>query len=187
MNNLTLLNVITLSLSLMPCLDCNGQSQYKRFGEGEAVSFKTKMGEWTAFHVGMSFNPSHISKQLDIQFRYSPSDDPSRLSIGDGPPNYFIDRRGTWHQIKLDKDEPHRWIASNIRFYPGESGSPVFSRSGRVVGIVLGNLLDAHTNKWKGRISKISEFVRQVPSSVPQTKNRTTFPSDTVSVEGVFE
>lgn len=187
MNTKILVYVSTLTASLVAMQQhSSGQSQYKRFGNGEAVSFKTKMGEWTAFHVGTAFKPTHASRQLDIQFKHSPSSDPMRFTIGDGEPHYFIDRRGNWHKVIVVDDQTDQWV-TNIRFYSGESGSPIFSGSGRVVGIVLGNLLDRKDKKWKGRVGKISRFVSQVPDAVPNKNNRNTQGSATVSIHGVFE
>lgn len=116
--------------------------------------FTTDEGSITALHVGgLQFD--YIFPQMDIGINTASKSDEG-FKTSDLPPAYFIDRRGTRHSVNRI-GETGLQTTLNIRFFPGESGMPVFARDGTVCGVVLGNVFIAKT--WLGRMSRVKPIV----------------------------
>lgn len=116
--------------------------------------FKTTKGTITAMHVGgIPFN--YTFPQMDIGIDTT-SKNQSGFVVSDSPPCYFIDRRGTRHALAKVGNYGLQTTLS-IRFFPGESGMPIFARDGSVCGVVLGNVF--HERQWIGRMSRITPVI----------------------------
>lgn len=126
--------------------------------EGHAA--KTKSGTITALHVGC-IDYDFLSHQMDLALDTSDRSE-SGFSTSDLPPSYFVDRRGVRHDLKATHKLDSQTVVS-IRFFPGESGMPVFADDGSVTCIVLGNVDIG--GRWFGRISRVTpilEFANKV-------------------------
>ena len=114
----------------------------------------TDAGTITAKHVG-GLEHDFYSEAMDIIID-TDSKSESGFTTSDKAPKYFIDRRGTRHQLNVIGNLDFQTLVS-IRFYFGESGMPVFGDDGSVVGIVLGNAFIR--GRWRGRISRVTPIV----------------------------
>ena len=116
--------------------------------------FTTTEGSITALHVGgLQFD--HTFPQMDIGISTAGKRDDG-FKTSDFPPAYFIDRRGIRHTLVPTGKKELQTIVS-IRFFPGESGMPIFAKDGTVCGVVLGNVLI--DRRWQGRISRVTPII----------------------------
>ena len=181
--------IIASSISIIHILAIQSlaQKRYVTIGDSEAVVFRTSYGMWTANHVGTGFQPSHFSKTQDIQFRLEDNRGRLHYTIGNGHPDHFICRRGRTHLLTYGNLNRHVWSTPGFRFFPGESGSPIFSRDGTVCGIVLGNYFDNKTSSWVGRVAKIRGFNSRIMALNNNLLHRKPRQVPTVTVFGEFE
>ena len=137
--------------SVLLLADCDAQTFEINNNRTSGHGFRTTEGTITALHVGgIKFN--RIFQQIDIGIDTG-SKHASGFKTSDLPPSYFIDRRGRRHDLsKVGKFGLQTTVS--LRFYPGESGMPVFAKDGTVCGVVLGNAF--RDRKWLGRIARIS-------------------------------
>ena len=120
-------------------------------------AFTTTVGTISALHVGgLQYDFYYPALDLMIDTR-SKSD--KGFVVSDSPPAYFIDRRGTRHSLDAIGEHHGQTIVS-MRFFPGESGMPIFSNDGTVCCVVLGN---AFTNgRWRGRVARIHPLTSSI-------------------------
>lgn len=177
---------ITVLLFSLPRSGILGQSKYTVVGSNEAVVFEIRIGTFTANHVGKEFGPDVVDKNADIQFKFTDNSDRSYFDLGNQLPDHFIDRRGNWHQIKSSDLNAHEWSIDGFRFFPGESGSPIFGKDGKVCGVVLGNYLNQKSKRWFGRVGKI-QGSRRVIDQIQRLRDEQNKNRFTQTVEAVFE
>ena len=117
----------------------------------EATGFITVHGLFTSDHVSEQHATIRFSDR-DIRVDRTQSSKYG-FRFGTGRPSFFYDRRN--HKVKVSVvDIRDKFYIVDVRFYSGESGTPVFDRLRRVVGVVSGN--DRSTdpsNRWLGRVS----------------------------------
>ena len=117
----------------------------------EATGFITVHGLFTSDHVSAQHATIRFSDR-DIRVDQTQSSKYG-FRFGTGRPSFFYDRRN--HKVKVSVvDIRDEFYIVDVRFYSGESGTPVFDRLRRVVGVVSGN--DRSTdpsNRWLGRVS----------------------------------
>ena len=120
-------------------------------------AFTTEVGTITALHVGgIAFDHYYPALDIAIDTR---SKSLGGYKISNSPPAYFIDRRGTRHTLKPTGNY-HLQTMVSLRFFPGESGMPVFASDGTVCCVVLGN---AFTNgRWRGRVAPIAPLTSRI-------------------------
>ena len=120
-------------------------------------AFKTHEGTVTALHVGgLAFDYIFPAMDIGIETK-SRTDKGFRLS--DKPPAYFIDRRGTRYSLNATGTYGLQTVV-DMRFYPGESGMPVFAGDGSVCCIVLGNAFTG--GRWRGRVARVTPLVDSI-------------------------
>lgn len=140
-------------LCVVATCDCSAQHVVIRAPDGAyACGFRTRFGVLTVAHLEGA-GGIWINREFDC--RMIASDSGSLLEIGEGKPDYFLCRRARRHQLTVVATEKTQWIVT-AEFFPGESGLPVFDRTGRVVGCVLGNRVGS---VYRGRVCRL----RQVP------------------------
>lgn len=116
--------------------------------------FTTTEGNLTALHVGgLPFDYLYPAMDIGINTRNKSA---KGFQVSELPPAYFIDRRGTRHRV-VELGPTGLQTSVSLRFYPGESGMPVFAEDGTVCCVVLGNHFDA--GRWHGRVSKIQPLL----------------------------
>ena len=117
----------------------------------EATGFITVHGLFTSDHVSSQSATIRISDR-DIRVDQTQASKYG-FRFGTGRPSFFYDRRN--HKVSVSVvDTRDKFYIVDVRFYSGESGTPVFDRLKRVVGVVSGN--DRSTdpsNRWLGRVS----------------------------------
>ena len=117
----------------------------------EATGFITVHGLFTSDHVSAQHATTRFSDR-DVRVDQTQSSKYG-FRFGTGRPSFFYDRRN--HKVKVSVvDIRDKFYIVDVRFYSGESGTPVFDRLRRVVGVVSGN--DHSTdpsNRWLGRVS----------------------------------
>lgn len=114
----------------------------------------TDDGTITAMHVG-GIDYDYSSQELDIAID-TKSTSRSGFKTSDFAPDHFIDRRGRKHRLHVIGNFDHQTLVS-LRFFPGESGMPIFANDGSVTCIVLGNVLIR--GRWYGRVARVSPIV----------------------------
>ena len=155
MNNTKSKSISAILLATMSTIlaiqnSCNAQSFRINNNGKTGYGFKTTAGTFTAMHVG-GINADLSIPEMDIEMNSSMKT-PHGFKTSDLPPAFFIDRRGTRHTLNAIGSSGHQTIVS-IRFFPGESGLPIFAKDGTACGVVLGNIFK--DRKWSGRISRI--------------------------------
>lgn len=115
----------------------------------------TDSGTITAMHVG-GIDHNYVAEAMDIVID-TRSKSESGFKTSDLPPNYFIDRRGKRHTLSVIGNLDSQTIVS-MRFFPGESGMPIFASDGSVTCIVLGNVFIR--GRWYGRVSRVTPIVK---------------------------
>lgn len=115
-------------------------------------SFNTDRAHVTAHHCKPA---SFVLASVDHDISLATPKPGKTIPVGDGPPSYFVCRRGVRHRIKtFGQHRSGQWFVS-LEFYPGESGMPVFNSSGQACGVVLGNVSTG--DAWLGRVGILSE------------------------------
>lgn len=93
--------------------------------------------------------------------------------FGSGDPSWFYDRRGNVVRLTLSGSNSRSFFTDQF-FYSGESGSPVFNRVGRIVGVVSGNVVDPGSES--GIVARTEVLLRSASSQAlrltPQTRGR---------------
>lgn len=121
----------------------------------EATGFITVHGLFTSDHVSAQHATIRFSDR-DIRVDQTQSSKYG-FKFGSGRPCFFYDRRNHKVSISVVSDSEHFYIV-NVRFYSGESGTPVFDKLRRVVGVVSGNDRSKDSNgRWLGRVSKFGK------------------------------
>jgi len=123
-------------------------------------SFQTNVGVITVDHQPV-FDDSTRFVDLDIRIRRAVVTSKA-YELGSGEPSFFIDRRGHRVNIEVSSETQNSWITEQ-KFFPGESGLPVFDKSGKCVAVVLGNRRERI--KWRGRVCKIFRAGEILPGS----------------------
>lgn len=144
---------LTLTLSIACVSHC--QTVEIETGGQEATGFITTHGLFTSDHV-TGQHATFRFKKRDVRVDQTQSSKYG-FTFGSGSPSFFYDRRN--HKIRLRVvDTGEHFYTVDVRFYPGESGTPVFDRLRKVVGIVSGN--DRNTDypyQWLGRVSRFGK------------------------------
>ena len=130
-----IMKFIVLALLLIPA-SCFGQIVTLESNGHSAMGFNTGSGFITVSHFPFSSGFSNA----DIDIKIDSVRVGKQFEIGNGLPAYFFDRRGTRHDIRVVRSNRAEF-QTNVLFFSGESGLPVFNRRGRVVGVVKGNEL----------------------------------------------
>ena len=120
-------------------------------------AFTTDEGTISALHVGgINFDYYHPALDLMIDTR---SKSEKGFKTSDLPPAYFIDRRGTRHTLLATGTNQLQTVVS-MRFFPGESGMPIFASDSSVCCVVLGNaFIDG---RWRGRVARIQPLLEGI-------------------------
>lgn len=139
---------VVFVLVLICCRIGCGQTVTIRSGNSSAMAFNTKLGLCTVDHAEW-FLPSVRFAELDMRLGAKLVDVPV-YSFGLGEPKYFIDRRGSRHELTRPTSSRYEYEVAE-EFFSGESGLPVFNSEGKVVGLVLGNVI---RSEIRGRIAK---------------------------------
>lgn len=122
----------------------------------EAIGFITEHGLFTSDHVSKQHATFRITDR-DIRVDQTQSSKHG-FKFGSGRPSFFYDRRNHKVDVSVVAVRDHFYIV-DVRFYPGESGTPVFDRLRRVVGVVSGNDRSTDpTHRWLGRVSKFGKI-----------------------------
>lgn len=120
-------------------------------------AFTTNEGTISALHVG-GVNFDYYYPALDLMIDTRTKSDQG-FKTSDLPPSYFIDRRGTRHSLAKTGSHHSQTVVS-MRFFPGESGMPIFAADGSVCCVVLGN---AFINaRWRGRVARIHPLLEGI-------------------------
>jgi len=128
-------------------LDENGLQSY--------AIVNTDLGAITVDHAAdQSFSERY--KKQDVAIRRT------RLAgqwyvVGRGKPFQTMTRRGALRRLSLVSESEFRFYVSK-EFYSGESGLPVFSKSGHLVGIVVGNSFQ--DGRWLGIVTKVDFLIK---------------------------
>ena len=117
----------------------------------EATGFLTVHGLFTSDHVDRQQATVRFQKRdVRVDERQKSK---HGFKFGSGRPSFFYDRRN--HKVPVIVIETGKhFYTVDVRFYPGESGTPVFDRFRRVVGVVSGNRRNTDAPyQWMGRVS----------------------------------
>lgn len=152
---------ITLAMSLATLLtasnNCLSQTFRVNHGGKTGHAFTTHEGTISALHVGgLNFNYYYPALDIMIDTR---SKSANGFKTSDKPASYFIDRRGIRHNLNAIGNH-HGQTITSLRFFPGESGMPIFANDGSVCGVVLGNVLQH--GRWSGRMSRITPLLASI-------------------------
>lgn len=146
----------TLIIALALASSCNGQTVTLEHQGHSAMGFNTTAGFITVAHF--HFSSGFADHDLDLKIDSIREGD--RFRIGSGRPAYFVDRRGTRHELNVVRSSRHEW-QTDVMFFSGESGLPVFNRKGLVVGVVKGNELEPLQSGLVARLGAL-----RIPSTV---------------------
>ena len=117
-------------------------------------AFITTKGTFSAMHVG-GMKYDYVYPAMDVALQTSSKSDKG-FKTSDLAPAYFVDRRGVRHRLVAIGTFGLETVVS-LRFFPGESGMPIFANDGTACCVVLGN---AFTNgSWRGRVSRITPIL----------------------------
>lgn len=122
----------------------------------------TELGFLTADHCDPTTKHTRFPR-LDMAIDFpsrSTTDSVYRLSTG--RPSYFWNRRGQKVAIAAE-DSNDREYLTDVLFFPGESGSPIFDSDGAVCGIAAGNVYDSVSSH--GIVPRVSALL--VSASAP--------------------
>lgn len=170
--------LVALVLFAFPCY---GQTVQLEFDGHSAMGFNTGSGFVTVAHF--PFSSGFANSYIDIKFDSIRAG--NQFEIGRGRPSYFFDRRGTRHQLLVVRSNRREW-QTDLLFFNGESGLPVFNRRGRVVGVVKGNELEPLRSGLVARLDAV-----RIPNSVldklalPRAKFRVVPSATVLSTFGV--
>ena len=161
------MNLIFLLMLLVPA-PCVGQNVTLEQDGHSAMGFNTDSGFLTVAHY--SYSAGFADYDIDIKIDSIRAG--KRFRVGVGVPAYFFDRRGTRHELSVLRRNAKEW-QTDILFFSGESGLPVFNQRGRVVGVVKGNELAPLRSGLVARLGslKIPRSVRE-RLSLPQARFR---------------
>ena len=141
--------------TLIACLVSSaalGQTVEIENGGQEAVGFITTHGLFTSDHVSSQKATFRFEKR-DVRVDQSQASKYG-FTFGSGRPSFFYDRRNHKVNVAVIDTNDHFYFV-DVRFYSGESGTPVFDRFRKVVGVVSGNDRSAKPPyQWLGRVSK---------------------------------
>lgn len=165
-NSIAIVAIVLLSVIIIQAR-CNGQTFELQNGTKTGHAFTTKSGTISALHVGgLAFDYYYPGMDLMIDTR-SKSD--QGYSTSDRPPAYFIDRRGKRHKIEAI-GKHHLHTVTSMRFFPGESGMPIFASDGSVCCVVLGNAF--LNGRWKGRAARIEPLLESIRSNTDTERSK---------------
>lgn len=119
----------------------------------------TEVARVTCAHCeAVDDDQSVLLKRFDLQFFKVDRNRPlKRLSRS--RPTYFIDRRGSRHEIVVQGTWELYW-RTDVCFFSGESGSACYDDDGNVSGVVLGNVLI--DGVWFGRVAKLEKAIEAI-------------------------
>ena len=151
------MEIVFLTYAATVANNCKAQT-FQIFHKGKTGhGFMTDEGTMTALHVGgLAFDYTYPAMDIGIETK---SKTAKGFRLSDKPPAYFIDRRGTRHSLSMTGDHGLQTVVS-MRFYPGESGMPVFSSDGSVCSVVLGNAFI--NRRWQGRVARVMPLVDSI-------------------------
>lgn len=135
---------------------CYGQTVHLEFDGHSAMGFNTGSGFVTVAHF--PFSSGFANSDIDIKIDSIRAG--NQFEVGKGRPSYFFDRRGTRHQLLVVRSNRREW-QTDLLFFSGESGLPVFNQRGRVVGVVKGNELEPLRSGLVARLDAV-----RIPNSV---------------------
>ena len=117
----------------------------------EATGFVTIHGLFTSDHVSAQKATLRFESR-DVRVDQSQSSKHG-FTFGSGRPSFFYDRRS--HKVPVTVIETNEnFYIVDVRFYSGESGTPVFDKLRKVVGVVSGNRRNTRPPyQWLGRVS----------------------------------
>ena len=149
------MKTLIVALMLVP-FTCFGQIVTLESQEHSAMGFNTGSGFVTVSHF--QFSSGFSNPEIDIKIDSIRAG--NQFEIGRGVPSYFFDRRGTRHDLRVVRSNVAEW-QTDVLFFSGESGLPVFNRKGRVVGVVKGNELEPLRTGLVARLDAL-----RIPNSV---------------------
>ena len=157
-----------LLLMLLIAAPCVGQTVTLEHSGHSAMGFNTDSGFLTVAHY--SYSSGFADYDLDIKIDSIRAG--KRFRIGYGVPAYFFDRRGTRHELSVLRRNVKEW-QTDVLFFSGESGLPVFNQRGLVVGVVKGNELAPLRSGLVARLGslRIPRSVRE-KLALPQARFR---------------
>lgn len=132
-------------------IPCYGQTIPIENDGQEATGFISIHGLVTSDHVSnQSATARFKTRDVRIDERQSSV---YGFEFGSCRPKFFYDRRSHKVNISVIETRDNFYIV-DTRFYSGESGTPVFDRFRKVVGVVSGNVRNTYPPyQWLGRVS----------------------------------
>jgi len=116
----------------------------------------TEVARVTCAHCEMvDDQPSVRLEEFDLHFFMVNKKRPLKKVSGNKP-SYFVDRRGSRHEIDVKGTVGLYW-KTDVCFFSGESGSACFDDNGDVCGVVLGNVF--LKGVWFGRVAKLRKAI----------------------------